>query len=170
MVCTHEELQLATSSSSKYCHQAALQEIAQNHKIVNKKNCTLATKKIFALEPRGHCTLSPWTGFVHGKLNLLWKKAFSLISHPLFWVFGLCRLWMKSYIKNKKNQNYSPKRQLKFEPSTVIIHAQIDEIYHFKGQKTWSRLGFFEGKGIYGCLMKSYNNKEWTESVLLNVS
>ena len=48
--------------------------------------------------------------------------------------------------KNIKNQNCSPKRQLKVEPSTVIIHAQMDEIFHLKGKKIDSRLKFLLGK------------------------
>ena len=42
--------------------------------------------------------------------------------------------------------NCSPERQLKAEPSTVIIHAQTDEIYHLKGQKIASRVAFFAGE------------------------
>ena len=38
--------------------------------------------------------------------------------------------------QQRVNKNYSPERQLKLQPSTVIIHAQIDEICHLKGQKT----------------------------------
>ena len=40
------------------------------------------------------------------------------------------------------HRNCSPARQLKVEPSTVIIHAQTDEIYHLKGQKSPSRVAF----------------------------
>ena len=38
------------------------------------------------------------------------------------------------------NRNCSPERQLKVQPSTVIIHAQMDEIFHLKGKKIESRL------------------------------
>ena len=55
--------------------------------------------------------------------------------------------------------NCSPERQLKAEPSTVIIHAQIDEIYHLKSQKTASQLAFLLGKRYLCPWMNTYNNK-----------
>ena len=60
---------------------------------------------------------------------------------------------------NIKNKNCSPKCQLKVEPSTVIIHAQIDEIYHLKSQKTASQLAFLLGKRYLCPWMNTYNNK-----------
>ena len=46
------------------------------------------------------------------------------------------------------NRNCSHERNLKVEPSTVIIHAQTDEIYHLKGQKSASRVAFLVGKRL----------------------
>ena len=57
------------------------------------------------------------------------------------------------------NRNCSPKCNIKVEPLTFIIHAQTDEIYHLKGQKTASRAAFLVGKTLLQPWMKSYNNK-----------
>ena len=54
------------------------------------------------------------------------------------------------------NRNCSPEGQLKVEPSTVIIHAQINEIFQLKGQKTASRLTFLLEKRYLWLWMKSY--------------
>ena len=58
------------------------------------------------------------------------------------------------------NRNWSPKCQLKVEPSTVIMHAQTDKIYHLKGQKTASRVVFLLGKRVLWLWMKNYINNQ----------
>ena len=59
-----------------------------------------------------------------------------------FWGFWALASLYDELHKKVKNQNCFPKRQLKVEPSTFIIHAQTDEIFHSEGQNSVSRLAF----------------------------
>ena len=116
-------------------------------------------KKFFCMGTSGTLYSITLIRSEHCQIEFTTEKGLFPNFAPLIFSFWTVLPLYEEIRKKLVYQNCSPKCQLKVEPSTVIIHAQTDEIYHLKGQKTASRVVFLLGKRALWLWMKSYINK-----------
>ena len=103
------------------------------HRCSKKNFCTGTSGSLYSITLK---RFRPW------QIEFTTEKGLFPNFAPLIFSFWTVPALNEELQKKVKDQNCSPKRQLKVEPSTFIIHAQTDEIFHSEGQNSVSRLAF----------------------------